>query len=106
MLAFPAEFLLSTIAHAQREKRDVNGSSKNNNNVSENKKPATDDNILLVQSIQITDKFGFNQEDADALGADHKVYAGIGDDALTCLNGYGKYDRYRARPRPSWEMSN
>ncbi|XP_050340326.1 uncharacterized protein LOC126766615 [Bactrocera neohumeralis] len=82
-----AEFLLSTIAHAQREKRDVNGNSKNNNNVSDNKKPAADDNILLVQSIQITDKFGFNQEDADALGADHKLYAG--DDALTCLNGYG-----------------
>ncbi|XP_018785316.1 PREDICTED: uncharacterized protein LOC108966737 [Bactrocera latifrons] len=86
-----AEFLLSTIAHAQREKRDVSGNSnsKNNNNVSDNKKPAADDNILLVQSIQITDKFGFNQEDADALGADHKLYAGIGDDALTCLNGYG-----------------
>lgn len=97
---------MSTIAHAQREKRDVNGNSKNNNNVSDNKKTAADDNILLVQSIQITDKFGFNQEDTDALGADHKLYAGIGDDALTCLNGYGKYDCYRACLRLYWELSS
>ncbi|XP_053952960.1 uncharacterized protein LOC128859866 [Anastrepha ludens] len=88
-----AEFLLSTMAHAQRQQRDVSNSGTSNSDRSDNKnnKPANaaDDNILLVQSIQITDKFGFNQDDADALGADHKVYAGIGEDALTCLNGYG-----------------
>ncbi|XP_067616785.1 uncharacterized protein [Eurosta solidaginis] len=84
-----AEFLLSTFAHGQREKRDVSSSSHHNNNSDKKNDKGADDNILLVQSIQITDKFGFNQDNADALGADRKVYAGIGDDALTCLNGYG-----------------
>ncbi|EDW83725.1 uncharacterized protein Dwil_GK13524 [Drosophila willistoni] len=68
------EFLVST-----RQRRDVS--------------PA-DDNILLVQSIQITDKFGFQSEDggnaSDVEARPHeKAYAGVALDKLTCLNGYG-----------------
>ncbi|XP_037949968.1 uncharacterized protein LOC119681385 [Teleopsis dalmanni] len=72
-----AEFLVSSFTD-KRQKRDVSHK-------------AADDNILLVQSIQITDKFGFNQEDANALGADghEKVFTGINEETLTCLNGYG-----------------
>lgn len=78
---FTGEFMVST--RQQRERRDV-GSA-----------PA-DDNILLVQSIQITDKFGFQAEDgSDASlnsGEPHeKAYAGVAQDKLTCLNGYGKF---------------
>lgn len=67
-------------SHLHRQQRDVS------------QKPA-DDNILLVQSIQITDKFGFNQDDANALNSSEqreKIYAGISEEAFTCLNGYGK----------------
>lgn len=67
----------------QRERRDVNPA------------PA-DDNILLVQSIQITDKFGFQAEDGSDAGQNaaephEKAYAGVPQDKLTCLNGYGKF---------------
>ncbi|XP_016979845.1 uncharacterized protein LOC108045133 [Drosophila rhopaloa] len=71
-----AEFLLST-----RHRRDVG---------------PVDDNILLMQSIQITDKFGFQPEDgttthgnASGAGPHEKAYAGVAQDKLTCLNGYG-----------------
>lgn len=69
----------------QRERRDVGSPSA----------PA-DDNILLVQSIQITDKFGFQAEDgsdaSQSSGEPHeKAYAGVAQDKLTCLNGYGKF---------------
>ncbi|KAM7364243.1 uncharacterized protein ACRADG_000814 [Cochliomyia hominivorax] len=71
-----AEFMLSSL---HRQQRDVS------------QKPA-DDKILLTESIQITDKFGFNREDANALNSgEHreKVYSGITEEAFTCLNGYG-----------------
>ncbi|KAH8243374.1 hypothetical protein KR032_006925 [Drosophila birchii] len=74
-----AEFMVST-----RQRRDVG--------------PA-DDNILLMQSIQITDKFGFQAEDGTTNGSGNdsgsgsgpheKAYAGVAQDKLTCLNGYG-----------------
>ncbi|XP_020817193.1 uncharacterized protein LOC110190877 [Drosophila serrata] len=75
-----AEFMVST-----RQRRDVG--------------PA-DDNILLMQSIQITDKFGFQPEDGTTTngsgndsgtgsGPHEKAYAGVAQDKLTCLNGYG-----------------
>jgi len=56
-----------------------------------------DDNILLMQSIQITDKFGFQPEDGTTThgndsGPHEKAYAGVAQDKLTCLNGYGKFD--------------
>lgn len=58
-----------------------------------------DDNILLMQSIQITDKFGFQSEDGTSTngnsgsgsGPHEKAYAGVAQDKLTCLNGYGKF---------------
>lgn len=57
-----------------------------------------DDNILLMQSIQITDKFGFQAEDGGSAndsnrgsGPHEKAYAGVAQDKLTCLNGYGKF---------------
>lgn len=55
-----------------------------------------DDKILLTESIQITDKFGFNREDANALnsGEHHeKIYPGMTEEAFTCLNGYGKLSK-------------
>ncbi|XP_017144978.1 uncharacterized protein LOC108157435 [Drosophila miranda] len=79
-----AEFMVST-----RHRRDVG---------------PVDDNILLVQSIQITDKFGFQPEDGSSSstttttngngndsgsGPHEKAYAGVAQDKLTCLNGYG-----------------
>lgn len=82
-LYFAAEFLLST-SHLQRQQRDVS------------QKP--DDNILLTESIQITDKFGFNKEDANALNSAEqreKIYAGISEESFTCLNGYGEYKRWK-----------
>lgn len=70
-----------------RQRRDVNPTAT----------PA-DDNILLVQSIQITDKFGFQADDASDLASSlnsadphEKAYAGVAQDKLTCLNGYGKF---------------
>ncbi|XP_062127129.1 uncharacterized protein LOC133839544 [Drosophila sulfurigaster albostrigata] len=76
-----AEFMVST---RQRQRRDVSPT-------------AADDNILLVQSIQITDKFGFQAEDGSDLAnmnamnnePHEKAYAGVAQDKLTCLNGYG-----------------
>ncbi|KAH8294974.1 hypothetical protein KR018_004866 [Drosophila ironensis] len=72
-----AEFMVST-----RQRRDVG---------------PVDDNILLMQSIQITDKFGFPSEDGtnangnsdSRSGPLEKAYAGVAQDKLTCLNGYG-----------------
>lgn len=82
---FTAEFMVST---RQRQRRDVQPAAGNN-----------DDNILLVQSIQITDKFGFQAEDGSDSGMSNasgsepheKAYAGVAQDKLTCLNGYGKF---------------
>jgi len=76
-LFLTAEFLIST-----RHRRDVG---------------PVDDNILLMQSIQITDKFGFQPEDGTTThgndsGPHEKAYAGVAQDKLTCLNGYGKLD--------------
>lgn len=71
------EFMLSAL---HRQQRDVS------------QKP--DDKILLTESIQITDKFGFNREDANALnsGEHHeKIYPGM--TGMTCLNGYGKLSK-------------
>ncbi|ALC47847.1 nyo [Drosophila busckii] len=76
-----AEFMVSST----RQRRDVASAP-------------VDDNILLVQSIQITDKFGFQPEDGSngsdgssgAAGEPHETaYAGVAQDKLTCLNGYG-----------------
>ncbi|XP_030370990.1 uncharacterized protein LOC115621471 [Scaptodrosophila lebanonensis] len=74
-----AEFMVSST----RQRRDVSQQSP-------------DDNILLVQSIQITDKFGFQAEDGDGVtnaeAHDKTHTSGIGggvQDKLTCLNGYG-----------------
>lgn len=53
----------------------------------------TDENILLVQSIQITDKFAFNGADPnngeprDGLA---KLQLELGNKSDTCINGYGK----------------
>lgn len=89
-----AEFLISSSAfHHSRQQRDVSQKS-------------ADDNILLVQSIQITDKFGFNQEETNALNSseDHeKVYAGITEESFTCLNGYGKFQKYTKNLLYIWD---
>lgn len=75
---------LSTVELAiksERQKRDVSHQQ------------ATDENILLVQSIQITDKFAFNGADAsngepsDGLG---KLQLELANKTDTCINGYGK----------------
>ncbi|XP_002072742.3 uncharacterized protein LOC6650695 [Drosophila willistoni] len=67
--------------NSERQKRDVSHQA------------ATDENILLVQSIQITDKFSFNGADAgksgeptDGLG---KLQLELGTKTDTCINGYG-----------------
>lgn len=82
--------MVSTRQH--RRRRDVSPTSE--------PAAATDDNILLVQSIQITDKFGFQAEDGSDAGMNvggggaephEKAYAGVAQDKLTCLNGYGKF---------------
>lgn len=76
-----AGFMVSSFSHQHhRQQRDVSP------------KPA-DDNILLVQSIQITDKFGFNQDAANSLNSTEnreKIYTSLNDETFTCLNGYGK----------------
>lgn len=65
---------------SERQKRDVSHQT-------------TDENILLVQSIQITDKFAFNGADAnngeprDGLA---KLQLELGNKTDTCINGYGK----------------
>lgn len=86
--------MVSTRQHRQR--RDVSPAS-----ASSEPAAATDDNILLVQSIQITDKFGFQAEDGSDAGMNlgggggaephEKAYAGVAQDKLTCLNGYGMF---------------
>ncbi|KAH8417434.1 hypothetical protein KR222_004114 [Zaprionus bogoriensis] len=64
---------------SERQKRDVSHQT-------------TDENILLVQSIQITDKFAFNGADAnngepgDGLA---KLQLDLGNKTDTCINGYG-----------------
>ncbi|XP_055850197.1 uncharacterized protein LOC129914815 [Episyrphus balteatus] len=86
---------LKSLVSFGRRRRSVNAtefttSRRSKRDVSH--KPA-DDNILLVQSIQITDKFGFNQEDDNTFGdadAKEKIYAAVaGDEVFGCLNGYG-----------------
>ncbi|EDW99227.1 uncharacterized protein LOC6539013 isoform X2 [Drosophila yakuba] len=70
---------------SERQKRDVSHQA------------AGDENILLVQSIQITDKFAFNGADApggsgsEAGGLDGlaKLQLDLGTKSDTCINGYG-----------------
>ncbi|XP_017060310.1 uncharacterized protein LOC108100781 [Drosophila ficusphila] len=68
---------------SERQKRDVSHQA------------AGDENILLVQSIQITDKFAFNGADSpggsEAGGLDGlaKLQLDLGTKADTCINGYG-----------------
>ncbi|XP_075148055.1 uncharacterized protein LOC142221994 [Haematobia irritans] len=75
-----AEFMVSTSRFRHgRQQRDVSHKS-------------AEDNILLVQSIQITDKFGFNQEETNALNSSEeheKIFTGTTEESFTCLNGYG-----------------
>ncbi|XP_059218866.1 uncharacterized protein LOC106085376 [Stomoxys calcitrans] len=75
-----AEFMISSSAFRHgRKQRDVSQKS-------------SEDNILLVQSIQITDKFGFNQEETNALNSSEeheKIFTGTTEESFTCLNGYG-----------------
>ncbi|KAI9577188.1 uncharacterized protein LOC119641829 [Glossina fuscipes] len=75
-----AGFMVSSFSHQHhRQQRDVSPKS-------------ADDNILLVQSIQITDKFGFNQDAANSLNSTEnreKIYTSLSDETFTCLNGYG-----------------
>ncbi|KAM8704693.1 hypothetical protein ACLKA7_009194 [Drosophila subpalustris] len=65
--------------NSDRQKRDVSHQT-------------TDENILLVQSIQITDKFAFNGADAangeprDGLA---KLQLELANKTDTCINGYG-----------------
>ncbi|XP_034662942.1 uncharacterized protein LOC117897951 isoform X2 [Drosophila subobscura] len=77
---------------SERQKRDVS-----------HQPAATDENILLVQSIQITDKFAFNGADSGggSNGNGNGIGAGLATDGLaklqlelgtksdTCINGYG-----------------
>lgn len=71
-------------ASGKRQQRDLS------------QKPS-DENILLVQSIQITDKFGFNQDDSKLTNSSEntdKIYTTSFHDesySFTCLNGYGKF---------------
>ncbi|XP_017073381.1 LOW QUALITY PROTEIN: uncharacterized protein LOC108109396 [Drosophila eugracilis] len=70
---------------SERQKRDVSHQA------------AGDENILLVQSIQITDKFAFNGADSpggsgsEAGGLDGlaKLQLDLGTKSDTCINGYG-----------------
>ncbi|BFF92054.1 uncharacterized protein DMAD_10195 [Drosophila madeirensis] len=75
---------------SERQKRDVS-----------HQPAATDENILLVQSIQITDKFAFNGADSGGGSNGNGIGAGLATDGLaklqlelgtksdTCINGYG-----------------
>ncbi|XP_017145187.1 uncharacterized protein LOC108157577 [Drosophila miranda] len=74
---------------SERQKRDVS-----------HQPAATDENILLVQSIQITDKFAFNGADSGGSGNSNGIGAGpidglaklqleLGTKSDTCINGYG-----------------
>ncbi|KAH8250321.1 hypothetical protein KR026_010892 [Drosophila bipectinata] len=70
---------------SERQKRDVSHQA------------ASDENILLVQSIQITDKFAFNGADGGGGGAGSesgldglaKLQLDLGTKSDTCINGYG-----------------
>ncbi|XP_037726811.1 uncharacterized protein LOC119557880 [Drosophila subpulchrella] len=70
---------------SERQKRDVSHQA------------AGDENLLLVQSIQITDKFAFNGADSpggsgsEAGGLDGlaKLQLDLGTKSDTCINGYG-----------------
>ncbi|XP_017007779.2 uncharacterized protein mey [Drosophila takahashii] len=68
---------------SERQKRDVSHQA------------AGDENILLVQSIQITDKFAFNGADSpggsnsDGLDGLAKLQLDLGTKSDTCINGYG-----------------
>lgn len=88
--------LLSTVELAirsARQKRDVSHQTP-------------DENILLVQSIQITDKFAFNGADAsngeprDGLA---KLQLELGNKSDTCINGYGKFS-VPTSPPPSHDV--
>ncbi|XP_016990480.1 uncharacterized protein LOC108052573 [Drosophila rhopaloa] len=68
---------------SERQKRDVSHQA------------AGDENILLVQSIQITDKFAFNGADSSGgsetggLDGLAKLQLDLGTKTDTCINGYG-----------------
>ncbi|KAH8326471.1 hypothetical protein KR067_008776 [Drosophila pandora] len=70
---------------SERQKRDVSHQA------------ASDENILLVQSIQITDKFAFNGADGGGGGTGSeagldglaKLQLDLGTKSDTCINGYG-----------------
>ncbi|KAH8295455.1 hypothetical protein KR018_011354 [Drosophila ironensis] len=69
---------------SERRKRDVSHQTA---------AAGSDENILLVQSIQITDKFAFNGADAKAAEAGldglAKLQLDLGTKSDTCINGYG-----------------
>lgn len=79
-LASPSSSTVELAIKSARQKRDVSHQT-------------TDENILLVQSIQITDKFAFNGADPsngeprDGLA---KLQLELGNKTDTCINGYGK----------------
>ncbi|EDV94507.1 uncharacterized protein LOC6567315 [Drosophila grimshawi] len=91
--------LKSLVSYGRRKRSIVNGTDGGEFMVSSTRQrrdigPASaDDNILLVQSIQITDKFGFQAEDGSQpphpMDPHEKAFAGVAQDKLTCLNGYG-----------------
>lgn len=66
-----------------RWRRDVG------NNV---KTPIPQDDMLLEQSIQITDKFGFDHDDSKTANTDYhqteKIFTS--SELFGCLNGYGR----------------
>jgi len=79
-------FTVELAIKSERQKRDVSHQA------------AGDENLLLVQSIQITDKFAFNGADSpggsglEAGGLDGlaKLQLDLGTKSDTCINGYGE----------------
>lgn len=78
-------FTVELAIKSERRKRDVSHQA------------ASDENILLVQSIQITDKFAFNGADGGAGGGGGgledglaKLQLELGTKSDTCINGYGE----------------
>lgn len=72
---FPLDF--------SRWRRDVGSNGKT---------PMPQDDMLLEQSIQITDKFGFDHDDSKTANTDYhqteKIFTS--SELFGCLNGYGK----------------
>lgn len=79
-------FTVELAIKSERQKRDVSHQA------------ASDENILLVQSIQITDKFAFNGADGGGGGTGSeagldglaKLQLDLGTKSDTCINGYGE----------------